>query len=82
MAKKRTGKKGTAKKRAGTRATKRAKSGKKKTGTARKKSSRARSKPGPLGSMRVAGEKTWQALKSSTARMVEGVKDTFGTDES
>jgi hypothetical protein len=26
--------------------------------------------------------KTWKALKSSTARMVKGVKDTFAADES
>jgi hypothetical protein len=81
MARKRTGKKATASKAAGKQATKRPKSRKKKTATASKSVRRAPRKRGPLGSMRVAGEKTWKALKSSTSRMVEGVKETFASDE-
>jgi hypothetical protein len=82
MAKKRTGKKATAKKRAGaTPASKRrTKSTAKKASTSRKKSTRARSR-GALTSVRDAGEKTWKALKSTTTQVVEGVKGTFGTEE-
>jgi hypothetical protein len=29
--------------------------------------------------MRQVGEKTWETLKSTTAQVVEGVKDTFGS---
>jgi hypothetical protein len=53
--------------------------------TAKKASSkkrRARAARGPLGSVIVAGEKTWEALKSTTAQVVEGVKGTFTTEES
>jgi hypothetical protein len=81
MAKKRTGKKVTAKKAAGKRTTKGGKSRNKKVAAAPGRTNRSRSKRGPLGSMRVAGERTWKALKSSTSRMVEGVKDTFTSDE-
>jgi hypothetical protein len=80
MAKKRAGKKGTAKKRAGKQAAKRRKSTRKAAGP--RKTTRVGSKRGPLGSMRRAGKKTWEALKSTTAQMVEGVKDTFTSDGS
>jgi hypothetical protein len=53
----------------------------KKASKPKKRTTRARSARGPLNSVRVAGEKTWEALKSTTAQMVEGVKGTFGTDE-
>ena len=42
----------------------------------RRKSSRAAS--GGLDTVRQVGEKTWETLKSRTAQVVEGVKDTFG----
>ena len=31
-----------------------------------------------LGTVRQVGKKTWKTLKSTTAQVVEGVKDTFG----
>jgi hypothetical protein len=33
---------------------------------------------GGIDTVRQAGEKTWEALKSTTAQVVEGVKDKFG----
>jgi hypothetical protein len=51
----------------------------KKAGRSKKKATR--SARGPLTTVRTAGEKTWKALKSTTAQVVEGVKGTFGTDE-
>ncbi len=73
MAKKRTVKRAPAKKRTG------AKLGSKRRTKSRvKKASRAKK---TLKSVRVAGEKTWKALKSTTAHVVEGVKGTFGKDE-
>jgi hypothetical protein len=70
MAKKRTVKRATAKKRAGARtASKR-----------RAKRSAKKAARGPLASMRVAGKKTWKALKSTTAHVVEGVKGTLGSE--
>ena len=77
MAKKRTAKRASAK-RAG--AKRRTKSTAKKPSRAKKRTSRARSARRTLKRVRVAGEKTWEALKSTTAQMVEGVKGTFGTD--
>ena len=81
MAKKRSGKKGIAKKRAGKQMGKRPKSAKRASGSSRRKTTRARSKRGALGSMRTAGEKTWEAIKSTTAHVVEGVKGRFSADE-
>jgi hypothetical protein len=49
--------------------------------TGRSKKTATRSARGPLTKVRTAGEKTWKALKSTTAQVVEGVKGTFGTDE-
>lgn len=54
----------------------------KKAGSSKKKSSRGRSARGPLTRVRAAGKKTWKALKSTTAHVVEGVKGTFGTEDS
>ena len=31
----------------------------------------------PIATVKQAGEKTWEALKSTTAQMVEGVRDRF-----
>jgi hypothetical protein len=36
---------------------------------------------GPINTVINAGGKTWKALKSTTAHMVEGVRGTFGGDE-
>jgi hypothetical protein len=58
----------------------RTKSTAKKASGAKKRTTRAGSTRRTLNSVRVAGEKTWEALKSTTAQMVEGVKGTFGTD--
>jgi hypothetical protein len=84
MAKKRTAKRATAKKRAGAKpaSKRRTKRTAKKASSSKKRTKRARSARGPLDSVRVAGEKTWEALKSTTAQMVEGVKGTFGAEES
>jgi hypothetical protein len=84
MAKKRTAKRASAKKRAGAKVgtKRRTKSRAKKAGSAKKRTTRARSARGTLKSVRVAGEKTWKALKSTTAQMVEGVKGTFGAEHS
>jgi hypothetical protein len=49
--------------------------------TSRPRKSATRSVRGPLTTVRTAGEKTWEALKSTTAQVVEGVRGTFGTDE-
>jgi hypothetical protein len=35
---------------------------------------------GGIKTVRKAGEKTWEALKSTTAQVVEGVKDRFGEE--
>jgi hypothetical protein len=82
MAKKRTAKRATARKRAGAKpaSKRRTKSTAKKASSSKKRATRARSARGPLSTVRVAGEKTWEALKSTTAQMVEGVKGTFGPE--
>lgn len=84
MAKKRTVKRASAKKRAGAKlgSKRRTKSRAKKASGAKKRTTRARSARGTLKRVRVAGQKTWKALKSTTAQMVEGVKGTFGAKES
>jgi hypothetical protein len=84
MAKKRTVKRASAKKRAGAKlgSKRRTKSRAKKASGAKKRTTRGRSARGTLKRVRVAGEKTWKALKSTTAQMVEGVKGTFGAEES
>ena len=78
MTNKRSGKKGTAKKRAG-QTSKRPKRVKK--ASSARKAGRPRSKRGPVNSIRMAGEKTWKALKSTTAHVMEGVKDRFSAEE-
>jgi hypothetical protein len=79
MTNKRSGKKGTAKKRAGKQTSKRPKRVKKASSAG--KPGRPRSKRGPVNSIRKAGEKTWKALKSKTAHVMEGVKDRFSAEE-
>ena len=54
----------------------------KKGGSGKGKSSKARSRRNPLSRIRVAGAKTWKVLKSTTAHMVDEVKESFGGDES
>jgi hypothetical protein len=83
MAKKRTAKRATASKRAGVKpaSKRRTKSRAKKASSSKKRATRKRSGRGPLSTVRVAGEKTWKALKSTTAQMVEGVKETLRTDQ-
>jgi hypothetical protein len=82
MAKKRTVNRASTKKRAGAKAAskRRTKSTAKKASSSKKRRTRARSARA-LNTVRVAGEKTWEALKSTTAQMVEGVKGTFGAEE-
>jgi hypothetical protein len=41
-------------------------------------SKRRKKARGGLGAVRKAGKKTWQTLKSTTAQVVEGVKDRLG----
>jgi hypothetical protein len=81
MAKKRSAKRASAK-RAGAKlgSKRRTKITAKKTSRAKNRTTRARSARRTLNKVRVAGEKTWEALKSTTAQMVEGVKGRFGTD--
>lgn len=56
-----------------------AKAGGRKAKAAGSKRRRKASRPAiGLGTVRQVGEKTWQTLKSTTAQVVEGVKDTFG----
>jgi len=83
MAKKRTAKRASARKGAGAKpgSKRRSKSTAKKASRAKKGTTRARAARGTLKRVRVAGEKTWKALKSTTAHVVEGVKGTFGKDE-
>jgi hypothetical protein len=83
MAKKRTVKRASAKKRTGAKlgSKRRTKSRAKKASSAKKKTTRAAARR-TLKRVRVAGEKTWKALKSTTAQMVEGVKGTFGAEQS
>jgi hypothetical protein len=47
-----------------------------------KKSARRglRAARGGIDTVRQAGEKTWEALKSTTSQVVEGVKERFGDD--
>jgi hypothetical protein len=90
MAKKRTVKRASAKKRGGaklgskrrTKSRPKKASRAKKASSAKKRTTRARSARGTLKRVRVAGQKTWKALKSTTAQMVEGVKGTFGAEQS
>jgi cell division septum initiation protein DivIVA len=52
-------------------------------GKAKKKARKVvRAARGPINTVMNAGGKTWKALKSTTAQMVEGVRGTFGGDES
>jgi len=83
MAKKRTAKRASARKGAGAKlgSKRRTKSTAKKASRAKKRTTRVRSARRTLKRVRVAGEKTWKALKSTTAQMVEGVRGTFGSDE-
>jgi hypothetical protein len=78
-------KRSSAKKSAGVKASakRRIKSLTKKAGKAKKKARKVvRAARGPIDTVLDAGGKTWEALKSTTAQMVEGVKGTFGGDES
>jgi hypothetical protein len=83
MPKKRTSKRPSAKKRTTNPKTsgKRPRASTRKKGSGRGKSSKAGSRRGPLSRIRVAGEKTWKVLKSTTAHMVDEVKESFGGDE-
>ena len=84
MPKKRTSTKPSAKKRTANskRSAKRPRaSTRKKGGSRRAKSPKAGSRRGPISRIRVAGEKTWKVLKSTTAHVVDEVKETFSGDE-
>lgn len=83
-ASKKSAKRSSAKKRPAAKSSRSKKSaGKAKAGGRKAKASgskrRKASRPAiGLGTVRQVGEKTWQTLKSTTAQVVEGVKDTFG----
>jgi hypothetical protein len=84
--KKRSAKRGSTRKRAVRKAT--ARRGAKSRGRSRKKSSnlRRQAKKGlqaarsGIDTVREAGDKAWSALKSTTAQVVEGVKDRLGEE--
>jgi hypothetical protein len=80
-AKKRAGKRASGSKRATAKSAskRRTKSTAKKASGSKKRARRPAR--GPINTVRTAGEKTWDALKSTTAQVVEGVKGTFGSDE-
>lgn len=67
--------KGTGKRRA-TRAA-RSKSPAKKSGTGKRTRSKASGSRKALKSVRRAGKKTWDVLKSTTTQVIKGVKSTF-----
>jgi hypothetical protein len=73
---KRPAKKRSPAKKAAPKASRTAGSGKRVAKTASSK--RRKKARGGLGAVRKAGKRTWQTLKSRTARVVEGVKETFG----
>jgi hypothetical protein len=77
-------KRGSTKKSAGKAAAKRRTKGiSQKAGSVKKKARKVvRAARGPINTVLGAGGKTWKALKSTTAQVVEGVKGTFGVDES
>jgi hypothetical protein len=83
---KRAGKKGTrgkgsaGKKRSGAKSASRSRTraaAKKKGGSKKAAPKAPRAGRNPIKTVREAGEKTWEALKSTTAHVVEGVKGTF-----
>jgi hypothetical protein len=78
MAKKRVVKKAAPKKRSGGKPA--AKGSARKAAGSKKKSAR-RSAGGTLENVRLAGERTWNALRSTTAQVVEGVKDRLGPED-
>jgi hypothetical protein len=46
--------------------------------TAKRAARRRKGSRGGLATVRQVGKKTWKTLKSTTAQVVEGVKETFG----
>jgi hypothetical protein len=77
-AKRATAKKGAARKSASKRRAKAGGSGTKALKRTARKGLRAAQ--GGIETMRQVGEKTWETLKSTTAHVVEGVKDKLGDD--
>jgi hypothetical protein len=87
--KKRAGKRASGSRRAGAKSAskRRTKSAAKKSSGSNKKASGSKKRATraarrTLKTVRTAGEKNWEALKSTTAQVVEGVKGTFGADDS
>ena len=74
-ASKKSAKRSSAKKRPAAKSSRSKKSAPKAKAARRKLKKRA---TGGLNTVRQVGEKTWTTLKSTTAQVVEGVKDTFG----
>lgn len=77
-------KRSSAKKSAGRKAaSKRRTKGTRKAGSLKKRARKAvRAARGQINTVLDAGGKTWEALKSTTAQVVEGVKGTFGESSS
>lgn len=74
-ASKKSAKRSSAKKRPAAKSSRSKKSAAKAKAARRKPKKRA---TGGLGTVRQVGQKTWKTLKSTTAQVVEGVKETFG----
>ena len=75
MAAKKSAKRSSTKKRPAVKSSRSKKSAAKAKAARRKPKKRA---TGGLTTVRQVGQKTWKSLKSTTAQVVEGVKDTFG----
>jgi hypothetical protein len=81
-AKKRAGGKASSPRRTTGRIKKAGKTAGKVAGKVKKKARKvARAARGPINTVMDAGGKTWEALKSTTANMMEGMKGSFGGDE-
>jgi len=78
-ARKKSTKRTSAKKRPAAKSSRSKKTSAKGKAASKRRSRKApRSPKGGLTAVRQAGKRTWKTLKSTTAQVVEGVKETFG----
>lgn len=78
-ASKKSAKRSSAKKRPATKTTRSKKPAAKAKATPKRRPRKAAKRgTGGLDTVRQVGERTWETLKSTTAQVVEGVKETFG----
>ena len=68
--------------RTGRKSTSRKSTSKKSTALKRRAAQGIQAARGGLDTVRQAGERTWEVLKSTTAQVVEGVRDRMGEDSS